>query len=222
MVKIKDLPNFKRPREKLIENGPSALSDNELLAILLRSGYKKLSAIDLAKKVLKKKTLVRLKNTSFEELVNIKGIGISGASSIIAAFEISNRVSNQKTLLTVKSPGDVLKVTSNLRNKKREYMVALYLNAKSELIKKQIISIGTLTESLVHPREVFAPAIKNHAVNVVLVHNHPSGNCEPSKEDIAVTRALIKAGELLGISILDHIILSSMDAISLREKGYFD
>ncbi len=219
MIKIKDLPQHKRPREKLMEFGPQGLKDEELLAILLRTGYKNLSALKLAKKVLSKKSLKELGNVTLIDLMKIKGIGLSGAASIVAAFEIANRIGNEKLLVTVKSPTDVLRVVDSLRIKKREYMIALYLNARSELIKKQVVSIGTLTESLVHPREVFVPAIKNHAVSVVLAHNHPSGNSEPSDEDIAVTQNLKEAGKILGIEVVDHIIVSKESYVSLKEKG---
>lgn len=219
MPKIKDLPEHKRPREKLKELGPGSLKDEELLAILLRTGYQQLSAISLARKILRKTDLKELRKIPLEDLINIKGVGLSGAASIVSAFEIANRIGDHKPLVTVKSPEDVLKVVNELRGKKREYMVALYLNARSELVKKRIISIGTLTESLVHPREVFAPAIKNHAVSVVLAHNHPSGSPEPSDEDIAVTENLKQAGQILGIEIVDHVIISKNSFVSLKKEG---
>ena len=219
MPKIKDLPTHKRPREKLVEKGSEALSDHELLAIILRSGYKGKSAVDIAKRILKTTGLKELSKKSLQELQKIKGIGITGASILVASLELSKRIDQEEPMVEIKSPNDVLKVVSDLRNKKREYMVALYLNARSELIKKRVVSIGTLTESLVHPREVFAPAIKSHAVNLVLAHNHPSGSAEPSDEDVAVTQNLKEAGEILGIKVVDHIIVSKESYVSLREAG---
>jgi DNA repair protein RadC len=219
MPKIKDLPAHKRPREKLAEKGPEALADHELLAVILRSGYKGKSAVDIAKRILKTTGLKELSKKSLQEIIKIKGVGITGASILVASLELSKRVDQEKPMVEIKSPNDVLKVVSGLRNKKREYMVALYLNARSELIKKRVVSIGTLTESLVHPREVFAPAIKNHAVNIVLAHNHPSGSAEPSDEDVAVTQNLKEAGEILGIKIVDHVIVSKENYMSMREAG---
>ena len=219
MPKIKDLPTHKRPREKLVEKGSEALSDHELLAIILRSGYKGKSAVDIAKRILKTTGLKELSKKSLQELQKIKGIGITGASILVASLELSKRIDQEEPMVEIKSPNDVLKVVSDLRNKKREYMVALYLNARSELINKRVVSIGTLTESLVHPREVFAPAIKSHAVNVVLAHNHPSGSAEPSDEDVAVTQNLKEAGEILGIKVVDHIIVSKNGFVSLKQEG---
>ena len=219
MPKIKDLPTHKRPREKLVEKGSEALSDHELLAIILRSGYKGKSAVDIAKRILKTTGLKELSKKSLQELQKIKGIGITGASILVASLELSKRIDQEEPMVEIKSPNDVLKVVSDLRNKKREYMVALYLNARSELIKKRVVSIGTLTESLVHPREVFAPAIKSHAVNLVLAHNHPSGSAEPSDEDVAVTQNLKEAGEILGIKVVDHIIVSKNGFVSLKQEG---
>ena len=219
MVKIKDLPKFARPREKLFEKGPDALKDYELLAILLRTGYHGKSAIEVAKRILKITKLEKLSKLSTEELSKIKGVGKSRASTIAASIEFSKRIFKVDTDVTIKSPEDVVKVVSYLKNKKKENLVALYLNAKSQLIKSQIISVGTLNESLVHPREIFAPAIKNHAASIILVHNHPSNSTEPSNEDIEITKNVSEAGKILGIELVDHLIVTSRSFISLKEKN---
>ena len=217
MARIKDLPKFARPREKLFEKGPAALSDYELLAILLRTGYQGKSAIEVAKRILKTAKPERLQELSVEELAKIKGVGRSRASTIAASIELSKRIFDVDTDIKITTPKDVV---SYLRNKKKEYLVALYLNAKSQLIKSQVISIGTLDENIVHPREIFIPAIKNHAASVILVHNHPSGSTEPSDEDIKMTKTISQAGKLLGIEIVDHLILSLKSHMSLKKGKY--
>jgi DNA repair protein RadC len=216
---FRNIPEFKRPREKLVEHGAESLKDSELLAILLRTGYKNTSALDVAERILQDKSLSELELLPLKDLAKIKGVGLAKAAAIIAAFNIHKRISSKDSSIIITSPPDVMKVVANLRTKKREYFTVLYLTARGELIKKLTISIGTLTESLIHPREVFAPAIKLHAAQVVLVHNHPSGNAEPSCEDVSVTQRIAKAGELLGITVTDHIIIAKNSYISLREKG---
>lgn len=220
MAKIKDLPKFKRPREKLFEKGPDALKDHELLAILLRTGYQGKSALEVAKRILKTIKFEKLSQLSLGELSKIKGVGKSRAAIIIAGIELSKRMFKVESNVIIKTPEDVVKVVSYLRNKKREYLVALYLNARNQLIKSKTISIGTLNESLVHPREVFAPAIKNHAASVILVHNHPSNSLKPSNQDIKITKNISQAGNILGIEVVDHIILAKIGKTSLKEKGY--
>jgi DNA repair protein RadC len=219
MSKIKDLPKFLRPREKLFEKGPDALKDHELLAILLRTGYQGKSAIEVARRILKSNNLEAFSQISLNEFSKIKGVGKSRASTIIAAIELSKRILKFDTDITIKTPEDVVKVVSYLRNKKREHLVALYLNARNQLLKSKIISIGTLNESLVHPREVFAPAIKYHASSVILVHNHPSGNIECSKEDIVLTENIVRSGKILGIGVSDHVIVTKIDYFSFKQKG---
>lgn len=219
MTKIKDLPKFKRPREKLFEKGPDALKDYELLAILLRTGYQGKSALEVAKRILRTTKLKGLPALSPQELSKLKGVGKSRASTISAAIAFSRRIFNIDKNTTITTPEDVAKVTSFLRNKKREYLVVLCLNARNQLIKKHTISLGTLTDNLVHPREVFIPAIKNHAAEVIIVHNHPSGNLEYTSEDVEVTRRLVEAGDILGIEVQDHIIVSKNGYVSLKNKG---
>lgn len=209
MAKIKDLPKFSRPREKLFEKGPDALKDHELLAILLRTGYQGKSAIEVAKRILKTTKLENLPRLTPEELAKLKGVGKSRASIISAAIALSRRIFNFNTGITINTPDDVVKVTSTLLDKKKEYLVILCLDARNRLIKKHTISVGTLTSNLVHPREVFTPAIQNNAAQLIIVHNHPSGDSQPGKEDIEITKKLIEAGRILDIDILDHIIIGN-------------
>lgn len=217
MVKIKDLPKHKRPREKLLEKGSDALKDSELLAILLRTGYQGKSALEIAKRILKTKPLKKLTKLSTKSLAKIKGVGESRAAIITASFAVGKRVYKKDGSITVKSPKDVARVVSFLRNKKREHLVAIYLNARKQLISTKTISIGTLTANLVHPRELFKPALIQNAASVVIAHNHPSGDIKPSNEDKKITQKLIKAGKLLGIKLDDHIIITKNNFASLKE-----
>jgi DNA repair protein RadC len=219
MAKIKDLPGFARPREKLFEKGPDALKDYELLAILLRTGYKGKSAIEVAKRILETTKLENLSKLSLSEMSKLKGVGKSRASTISASIELSNRIFEKDERITIKTPVDVMRAVSFLVNKKKEYFVALYLNSQMELINQEIISVGIIDSSLVHPRELYEPAIKYLASYIFLVHNHPSGNTEPSKEDINITENLVRSGLTLDIPVIDHIIVSRDNYFSFKEKG---
>lgn len=216
MVKIKDLPKHKRPREKLLEKGANALKDHELLAILLRTGYQGKSAIEVAKRILKTTPFKKLTNLPIEDLAKLKGVGKSRAAIIASSFAIGKRTYQKDNSIIIKTPEDAVKVVSFLKNKKREYLVAIYLNARKQLITTKTISIGTLTTNLVHPRELFRPAIQNNAASVIIAHNHPSGDTQPSFEDKKVTQKLIKAGKILGIILDDHIIITKNNHTSLK------
>lgn len=220
MTKIKLLPTFARPREKLFEKGASALKDYELLAILLRTGYQGKSALEIAQRILRTLPLKKLVQASTNQLAQIKGVGKSRAATIAAAFALSERVFRQGGPITVKTAEDVVKIVSFLLNKKKEYLVVLYLNAKDELITSQTISVGTLTANLVHPREVFSLALKNYAVRLVLVHNHPSRDPQPSESDLKVTKRMVEAGKFLGLEVVDHVIVAAGGAyFSFRQKN---
>lgn len=221
MTKIKDLPKFARPREKLFEKGSDALKDHELLAILLRTGYQGKSALEVAKRILDTTKLENLSKLSLLELAKIKGVGKSRASIISASIALSKRIFKVEKNITIRNPEDVVKVVNYLRDKKREYLVALYLNASNQLIKSQVISIGTLNESLVHPREIFLPAIKNHSNSIILVHNHPSNSTAPSLEDIQITKKITEAGTIMGIEVIDHIVITNSSWSSLKGKSRF-
>lgn len=221
MAKIKDLPKFSRPREKLFEKGPEALKDHELLAILLRTGYQGKSAIEVAQRILRIKPLEQLIRLSSQELAKIKGVGKSRAATIAATFALADRIFKLDQQIVIKTAEDAVKATNILKNKKKEYLVVIYLNARNHLIKTHTVSIGTLTANLVHPREVFAPAFKNHAAQIVLMHNHPSGDSNPSQEDLNITRCIFEAGKLLGIDVVDHIIVTRTGYTSLKEDGLF-
>ncbi len=221
MPKIKDLPKHKRPREKLSEKGAENLSDAELLAILIRTGRSGKSALDIAKETLKKYPLSKLLAITQEDLIAIKGLENTKVITIKAALELGRRAvglfnNSQPILDSVK---ETVAQLADLRGKQKEYFVALYLNARKQLIHKETVSIGTLTEILVHPREVFEPAIRHFASAVILAHNHPSKNMEVSDADIKLTEKLIQSGAILDIEVLDHVIITDDGHISFKEKG---
>lgn len=221
MTKIKDLPKHKRPREKLLERGAESLSDAELLAILIRTGRAGKSALDIAKETLKKYPLSKLLEISQDELTGIKGLESTKAITVKAALELGKRATGalNKAFPIIDSVKEAVEHLSDLKGKKKEHFVALYLNARKQLVHKEIVSIGTLTETVAHPREVFEPAIRNFAASVILAHNHPSKNMEVSDADIKLTEKLIQSGAILDIEVIDHIVISDDGYISFKEKG---
>ena len=224
--KIKNWPQGERPAERLLKHGPESLSDAQLLAIILRTGGDK-GVISLAMELLDKfKSLRNIDDSSISELSAIKGLGIAKTAQIKAAFELGKRLMSESFELSpVFSSG--LNVYSyfapRLKNLKKEVFITVLLDAKNRLInEKQYdkVSEGSLTKSIIHPREAFREAIRESAASVIFVHNHPSGDPSPSPDDIAVTERLRKAGEIIGISVIDHIIIGDGKYISLKEKGF--
>ena len=216
--RIRDLPEFRRPREKLRERGAEALRDEELLAILLRTGVRGKSALDLARKILKEagEALPRWTVADFRA---IPGVGEAKAAQIVAAFELARRFQGPRRF-PIRGPEDVLPYVRHIAHRKQEHVLCLTLNGAGEVIEVHEITVGLVNTSQIHPREVFAPAIADRAAAVILVHNHPSGNLTPSREDLAITRQMVEAGKLLGIDVLDHIILTRDGFLSLKEQGY--
>ena len=205
---IKDLPKIDMPREKLEKYGPEKLLDHELLAILLGSGIKGLNVLELSKKILKTISKIGIDKVVLKDLLEIKGLGKAKASEIISCFELGRRVLKDKKTSILLSPKDVWERMSDIRASKKEHFVVFYLDSRNQEIQREIISIGTLNESLVHPREVFELAVKNNAASIILAHNHPSGNPEPSQADIEITKKLIHAGKILDINVVEHIIVT--------------
>ncbi|HQA07292.1 MAG TPA: DNA repair protein RadC [Syntrophomonadaceae bacterium] len=212
-----------RPREKLLRSGEATLSDAELLAILIREGTSGLSALELAQQILAEHggSLRFLRETSIEELTCHPGIGPAKAALLKAAVEIGRRISiDVKQKLVIKSPDDVKHLLmEDMRFLQQEHFRVLYLDRKGGLIFIEDVSKGGLHSAIVHPREVFKTAIKRSAASVILVHNHPSGDPNPSTEDIQITRRLIEAGNLIGIEVLDHIIIGEHKYCSLKSLG---
>jgi len=219
--RICDLHRVERPRERLLSRGAQALSDEELLAAVLRTGYAGRGVLELARDLVRSHPGGELGRMPTAELSRIKGMGPSRACALAAAIELGRRWdgrnSSQGTALD--SPRRVFTEFGDLREKKKEHFVAFYVDALSCLIHKETVSIGTLTASLVHPREVFSPAVERGAAGVIVAHNHPSGNLEPSLDDKETTRRLAQAGKLLGIPLLDHVLVTARGFYSFREHG---
>lgn len=218
MAKIKDLPKTDRPREKLEKYGPERLSDSELLAILLRTGSEGVNVVELAGKILRKFSGVGLTKASVKELKNTFGLGSAKACEISACFELSRRLLQNKQSTLILSPKDVWDELKDIRDHKKEHFVIFFLDSRNQEIKREIVSVGSLNASLVHPREVFEPAVRHLAAQVVIAHNHPAGDPSPSQEDSDLTKKLVDAGKLLGIEVRDHIIVSRSNYFSFREQ----
>jgi DNA repair protein RadC len=221
MAKIKDLPKHKRPREKLSERGAENLTDAELLAILIRTGRAGKSALDIARETLKKYPLTRLLSVTQDELHSIGGLEGTKSITIQAALELGRRASAafDDSLPIIDSVNAALTQLHDIRTKQKEYFVVLYLNARKQLIRKETISIGTLTETLVHPREVFQPAIGCLASSIILAHNHPGNSIDISEADRKITEKLIQSGAILDIEVIDHIIVTNNSYTSFKEQG---
>lgn len=217
--KIKDLPKVERPREKLIKYGPGHLSNSELLAIILRSGKKGENVVELANKILKKYKSENLSHTTYQELKTFSGLGPAKACEIIACFELGKRLLKGKPASLCLNPEDVWKELKDIREHKKEHFIIFFLDSRNQEIKREIVSVGSLNANLVHPREVFEPAIKNFAAQVILAHNHPSGDLEPSEDDLDINKRLVEAGKILGIEVIDHIIIVKNGFLSFKEKG---
>lgn len=219
-MKIKDLPNIERPREKLEKYGPEKLSNAELLALLLRTGSKGVNVVELSNKILKKFCGNNLATVPIKELKRTFGLGVAKACEIVACFELGRRMLHHKIASLILSPEDVWKEMKDIRDSKKEHFLVFFLDARNQQIKREVVSMGTLNANLVHPREVFESAIIHVAAQVIIAHNHPSGNLEPSQEDREVTHRLQEAGKLLGIEVLDHIIVSHSGYTSFRELEF--
>ncbi|MBI2121991.1 MAG: DNA repair protein RadC [Candidatus Sungbacteria bacterium] len=217
-MKIKDLPKSDRPREKLVAKGAENLKDSELLAILLRTGKAGKNVIEIASQILAKHSKKRLLQMTYQDLVKIGGIDSAKATTLLAAFELAKRALevNDTNLPTIVTPKDVVAQLAELRNNKKEHFIALYLNARNQLVHKETISMGTLNANLVHPREVFEPALKHSAASIMVAHNHPSGDSKPSEDDLEITKRLVEAGKLMGIEAVDHIIITKNTYLSFR------
>lgn len=210
MSKIKDLPKVERPREKLIAKGPENLKDEELLAVLLGTGTKGKNVVELSKQILQKFPKGKFLGLKYADLVKIGGINSAKACAILASQELAKRAlgATDKSLPKINSVEDVLAQAVYMRDKSREHLMALFLNARNELLHKKPMFIGTLNANLVHPREIFQEALKQNACSVILAHNHPSGDNEPSEDDLLITKRITEAGKLMGIDILDHVIIA--------------
>ncbi len=209
MTKIKDIPKIDRPREKLEKYGTEKLSNKELLAIILGTGIKGTNVIELSQKVLQTISKIGINEIKIEDLLEIKGLGKAKVGQIIVSIELGRRLLKDKKSELILSPKDVWERMEDIRGSKKEHFVAFYLDSRNQAIKRDIISIGTLNESLVHPREVFESAIKYNAASIIIAHNHPSGDLNPSEVDIEISKRLINAGKILDIKIIDHVLVTN-------------
>jgi len=223
---IKEWPADERPREKMQKSGAGSLSDAELLALIIRTGdpSSKQSAIDLGRELIKhfSGNLRELASADISEICAIKGMGLAKATSVKAAFTLASRFQARKLerLDRFTSPQQVFDYFHHeFRDSRKEYFLTLLLDGKNRIIRRVQVSEGSLNQSIVHPREVFIPAVKESAAAVILLHNHPTGDPSPSNEDIAITRRLKEAGEIMGIKVLDHIIIGDGEYLSFVERG---
>lgn len=202
------------PREKLQKSGPGSLTDLELLCLLIGSGNKQVSARDIAKRLL---ALLRTKGASisYDELISIKGMGAAKTSEIVALFELGKRYLIPPDTPIISSTEDAVQQLGSIRNKRQEHFAVLTLDGANRLINNTIVFQGTLNQSLIHPREIFAKAIEDRAASIIVAHNHPSGNAEPSEKDINITNNLKEIGNLLGIQVLEHIIVTKNSYASI-------
>ncbi len=222
-VKVKEMPLLERPRERLINYGVDCLSDEELLAIILKSGTKNMSVKDLSAYILSLfKGIENLKNINYWEMMKIKGIGEAKACTLVALSEISRRVNRKVPILKGEKLNNSQKVFDFYKNKIdnfQEHFYCVYLDASKKVIEEKLLFIGTANYSLVHPRDVFKEAYLINATGVICVHNHPSGEVKPSREDINITIKLKEVGMIMGITLVDHVIIGDDKYYSFLENG---
>ena len=220
---LRDIPIEERPRERMRNYGANALSNAELLAILLRTGTVNESAVLLAQRILNEcGSLRNLVDMSVDQLTAIRGVGEAKALQILAGIELGRRIARtqQPEMPVIRSPQDAANlVMEDMRYLKQEHFAVLFLNTKNQVIAVETLSIGSLNASIVHPREVFRAAIRRSSASIICVHNHPSGDPTPSREDIQVTERLVEAGRIIGIDVLDHLIIGDQKFASLKEQG---
>lgn len=217
-MKVREMPISARPREKALNYGLASLTDYELIAIILRTGYQGMSSINLAQQVLKKFPLDKLNNISIKQLMTIKGIKEAKALELLVCFELSKRtslyISKKEDVIT--NPTALLNfIKSEIGSLSNEQFLVVCLNTKNVIIKYKVMFIGTVDVTVVHPRDIFKFAIENNATRVICAHNHPSGDITPSKQDIDITKIIKNTGEMIGIPLLDHVIVSNSQVYSI-------
>ena len=214
---IKDLPEHERPREKLLAKGAAALADKELIAILLGKGSRRHDVLTLAEKLI---PIIDAKGTSLtvDDLSKLDGIGAAKAASILAAVEFTRR-RVKPAGIKINQPSDIVPHIRHYADRKQEHFICASVNGANEVMNIRVVTIGLVDRSHVHPREVFADPLMDRASSVILAHNHPVGDPTPSREDIETTKRLRRAGEIMGITVLDHIVLSGAEYLSFVEQG---
>ncbi len=225
MAELQSTSSYVRPRERLLEAGEGALSNQELLAIILRTGSKPYTVIDLAQMILEEfPDLYTFKDASLSELQRIPGVGVVRSIELKAMMEFGRRVhlASQPKLGKVQSSYAIAQqLMEEMKDYQQEHLLCLYLNTKNEIIKKETLFIGSLNQSVAHPREIFKGAVRVSAARIILTHNHPSGNPKPSSHDLQFTKRVKECGEMMGIEVLDHLIIGTGRYVSLREEGFF-
>ncbi|WP_445475722.1 RadC family protein [Methanococcoides methylutens] len=224
-VRIHDMPEEERPRERLLKHGPGSLSNAELLSIILRTGSKDENVLNMCTRILSEYNLKQLSQANISQLTKMRGIGPAKATQIAAVFELARKleifIDDPKR--KIRSAGDVYSLLyPKHRELKKEILTALYLDTKNQILREEVISVGSLNANIVHPREVFKSALMESSASVILTHNHPSGDPSPSREDIAVTEKLVEGGKILGINVLDHVIIGDGRYVSLKEEGFIN
>lgn len=218
---IKEMNEGEKPRERLMQYGVKALSNEELLSIILRTGIKNKSVKELSSELLSEYDLYDLSNISYKTLSNIKGMGEVKAVTLLASLELGKRViKKNKNIIKIKNSYDIYNYSKyELENLLQEKFLCIYLDSKNTIITSKILFIGTVNESNIYPRDIFREAVKNNASSIILVHNHPSGNINPSYSDMSLTNNIIKIGKTIGIKILDHIIIGNNNYYSFLENN---
>ncbi|TLS53527.1 JAB domain-containing protein [Paenibacillus antri] len=220
---LREVPEDERPRERMLRNGASGMSNSELLAILLRTGTRSESAVTLAQRLLIESGGLRgLADRTVEQLCERRGVGPAKALQLLAALELGRRMARTELEASpiIRSPEDVSTlVMEDLRYLQQEHFVVLFLNTKNRVVGRETLSVGSLNAAIVHPREVFRAAVKRSAASVICVHNHPSGDPTPSPEDVQLTNRLSEAGHIIGIEVLDHVIIGDRRYVSMKERG---
>lgn len=217
--RLKDIDRIEQPREKLAAYGAEKLTDVDLMAIILRTGMQGRSVVEVSKKLLRQFPGTSLANAAVADIAKLPGIGTVKAQELVACFELGRRFLKDKQVELVLSPRVVWEKMEGIRSSKKEHFVVFFLDTQSQLIHKDTVSVGTLNASLIHPREVFEPAVRHVASHIIVAHNHPSGGLEPSSEDRVVTRRLKEAGVLLGIQLIDHVIVTFTSYYSFKEQN---
>ena len=216
---IHDMMDGERPRERLLDSGPGVLTDADLVAVLFGTGGPGEGILELSARVTAAIPLRQLHRVPVEELLQVRGMGQARAAQLLAAAELGRRLwPDGDAAPLVRGPETVFDLTRDIRAANREHFVGFYLNSRNQVLRREIISIGSLNASIVHPREVYQPAIAISAASLILAHNHPSGDPTPSEEDLAITRRLVEAGRILGIDILDHVVVTRDAYASFKER----
>ncbi len=222
-IRILDMQKEERPRERLIKFGATALSDSELLAIILRTGTMQENVVNLCQRILSQYNLKQLSQINIAQLMSIHGIKEGKAAQIAACFEVARRLEsfNEDEKPRINSPEDVYRrIYPKMRELKKEMFIELCLDTKNQIIKEDTISVGSLNANVVHPREVFRTALAESAAHIIVAHNHPSGDPTPSKEDVEITKKLVETGRIMGIDVLDHVIIGDGRHFSMKEAGH--